>query len=289
MNNLVSIIIPCFNQGHFIQEALDSIDENAINYPIEIIIVNDGSTDPHTNETLRLLSLNNRYNVIEQENMGLAHARNVGIRLSKGNYILPLDADNKITTDYINSALPLLIADSCDIVYGKPYFFGDVTKKRRFITKPFNLYHLLEQNFIDACAIYRKEVWLKNSGYDTNNDIKVMEDWEFWINACSNGFRFHFISKKLFYYRVTGNSMMAEFPKEKLREAHKYLLKKHASLFLYHYVKLSYIKRKYEIDIKRLIVAPFIFLFYLTGIIKRPVQKANKKFSHYNPFSKEIS
>ncbi|CAN5507059.1 glycosyltransferase family A protein [soil metagenome] len=285
MNNLVSIIIPCFNQGHFIMEALDSIDENAISYPVEIIIVNDGSTDPATNELLETLSLNSKYIVIKQHNMGLANARNTGIAVAKGNYILPLDADNKITPAYINKGLPFLISGTSDIVYGKPYFFGDVSKGRKFKSKPFNIYHLLEQNFIDACAIYRKEVWIKNNGYDNNKFIKVFEDWEFWINAWSNDFKFHFIDEQLFYYRMTGSSMMSVFPEQKLKEVHTYLLEKHSAIFLYHFVKLSYIKRKYDIDIKRFVISPFIFLFYIFNIIKKPVKKANEKLARYKPVS----
>ncbi len=285
MNNLVSIIIPCFNQGHFIQEALDSIDENAINFPVEIIIVNDGSTDSNTNEILDALSLEKKCIVVKQENMGLSNARNTGIALAKGSYILPLDADNRITSEYINKGLPLLIAGRCDIVYGKPYFFGDVSKIRKFKSKPFNIYHLLEQNFIDACAIYKKEVWIKNKGYDCNTLIKAFEDWEFWINAWSNDFKFHFVNEKLFYYRMTDNSMMSVFPKEKLSSVHQYLFEKHSAVFLYHFIKLSYIKRKYDIDIIRLLISPFIFLLYILGILKRPVQKANSKFSHYKPSS----
>lgn len=283
MTQLVSIIIPCFNQGHFLEEALNSIKENEINYPVEIIIVNDGSTDSSTNKILEALSRNTKYTVINQKNMGLANARNTGIENSKGKYILPLDADNKITSAYINMALPVLIAGTCDIVYGKAFFFGEVIKGRKFKSRPFNIYHLLEQNFIDACALYRKEVWSKNKGYDNNLDIKAFEDWEFWINAYSNGFKFHFINRKLFYYRITPDSMMSTFPKQNLAKAHEYVLQKYGSLFLYQFVKLSYIKRKYDIDIKRFIVSPIIFLLYLSGAIKKPAQKAAEKFAHYKP------
>src|ERR1700730_11658859 len=98
MNSKVSIIIPCYNQGHYLMEALDSI--KGINPGLlEVIIVNDGSTDPYTNELCKNLE-SQGWQVIWQDNKGLSAARNVGIRQASGNYILPLDADNKIRTEY---------------------------------------------------------------------------------------------------------------------------------------------------------------------------------------------
>ncbi|HEY8916042.1 MAG TPA: glycosyltransferase family 2 protein, partial [Chitinophaga sp.] len=89
-NPIVSIIIPCYNQGHFLQDALKSLAAcDADLY--ELIIVNDGSTDAATNTYLRELS-NQGYHVIFQENQGLGAARNTGIRAAKGRYLLPLDA-----------------------------------------------------------------------------------------------------------------------------------------------------------------------------------------------------
>jgi len=285
MNNLVSIIIPCYNQGHFIQDALDSIDENKIVYKVEIIIVNDGSNDEETINKLDALSLSDKYIVINQKNMGLATARNIGIARAKGGYILPLDDDNKLTSEYINKGVALLISGKANIVYGKPIFFGDKTKKRKYQPQDFNIYDLLEGNYIDACAIYSKEVWIKNGGYDSQMPFQGYEDWEFWINAFSNGFKFHFLNKKLFYYRIVFNSMIDGFPKQKFVQIHNYIMNKHPDIFLYHLVKLTYIKRKYDRDIKRWLIAPFIFVFYQLGIIKSPDQKAKEKFFLYDPLS----
>ena len=281
MVNLVSIIIPCYNQGHYIEEALDSIDKSSLKYPIEIIIVNDGSTNEQTIKKLAELAKNEHILLINQKNMGLAIARNVGITHAKGNYILPLDADNKITSEYINKAVAKLLEGCCDIVYGEPIFFGEDIKRRKYKSQNFNIYDLLERNYIDACAIFTKDVWIKNKGYDNYMPIKGYEDWEFWINAYSNGFSFFFLKQPLFYYRITENSMVDSYSKEKFMQVHHYLIQKHTLLFLQFFIKLSYIKRKYDTDIQRWYISPFIFLFYLLKIIKKPDQKAAVKFSHY--------
>ncbi len=108
----VNIIIPCYNHGEFLKEAVESALKSTFkNY--EIIIVNDGSTDVSTltiiKELERKFQHNKLINFIHQENLGLANARNNGIRTSKGEYILILDADNKIRPDYLSEAVEIII------------------------------------------------------------------------------------------------------------------------------------------------------------------------------------
>src|SRR5947209_8221071 len=107
MNNPpMSIVIPCFNQGRFIDEALQSLEE--CNQDLfEIVIVNDGSTDEFTNQRLTALK-EQGLNVIFQENKGLGAARNSGIAKSRGRFILPLDADNRIYPEYVSESITVL-------------------------------------------------------------------------------------------------------------------------------------------------------------------------------------
>lgn len=279
----VSVIIPCYNQGHFIQEALDSIIQSEILYPVEIIIVNDGSTDTLTIAKFEELSAKG-YHVIHQHNQGLAAARNTGIAHAKGRYILPLDADNKINVAYINKSVPILGQGIYSIVYSQPKFFGETKdSKRKYRAKPFDIYDIVGKNYIDACAVYAKEVWTKNNGYDINLPNNGHEDWEFWIHAYANGFRFHFIPQKLFWYRIIANSMIENFNDKKLyAQDHRYIIAKHNAFFTGQVAKLSYIKRKYDIDIKRFIASPVIFLLYILKLIKQPGQKAAERFKFYD-------
>ena len=95
----VSVIIPCYNQGAYLNEAVESILAQSYR-DFEIIVVNDGSTDEETN---RLLSGYDRQQtrVLHTENQGLSSARNNGIREAQGEYILPLDADDRIDPTYL--------------------------------------------------------------------------------------------------------------------------------------------------------------------------------------------
>ena len=103
---LVSVIIPCYNQGEFLDECLTSVFASSYKQ-IEVIVVNDGSTD---NSIEIIASLNAKYNftLIDQINSGPSIARNNGVLASKGKYILPLDADDKIGGTYIEHAVKTL-------------------------------------------------------------------------------------------------------------------------------------------------------------------------------------
>jgi glycosyltransferase involved in cell wall biosynthesis len=278
----VSIVIPCFNHGLYIQEALDSIDNEKINYNTEIIIVDDGSTDSHTLQKLEQLKALN-YTVIHQSNGGPGKARNKGIETATGQYILPLDADNKIHPNYINKAIPFLEKNSADIVYAAPVFFGNTTlKKRQFKVRPFDDLGLVTGNCADACAIFKKEVWEKNGGYDECMPSYGFEDWDFWISASKNNFVFHFINEKLYYYRIVEDSMISVFNnKDRNVIIHRYLAKKHSDFYLEKLVKITYIRERYFYDLLRFPITPIIYLLYWLGILENTTKRAKKKYAHY--------
>ncbi len=121
----VSVIIPVYNPGNYLLEAIESVyasdNLDKINY--EIILVNDGSTDKYTLMILNALKSKEHLTIIDQKNQGPAAARNTGIRHSSGKYLLFLDADNKIRSKFIQTAIKILKNDKADIIHGNPHFF----------------------------------------------------------------------------------------------------------------------------------------------------------------------
>lgn len=226
----LSVIIPCYNHGVYMDEALDSVAAcKGVEY--EVIIVNDGSTDAFTIKKLEELS-GKGYQVISHTNHGLAYTRNAGIRAAKGKYILPLDADNKVKPDYIIKALQVLDKNEADIVYAKPEFFGDVNESRMFACGPFNARELFFSNYIDACAVYRKSVWQSVNGYSEGMPFQGHEDWEFWVHAHTKGFRFYFIDEPLYYYRILKDSMIVQnVAGDKNSANFSFILAKHAGAY----------------------------------------------------------
>lgn len=227
----VSVIIPCYNHGKYILDAINSVEKVEDKSLYELIIVNDGSTDEFTNKQLQELA-DKGYNVIFQKNSGLATTRNNAIALAKGEYILPLDADNMIRPEYIYEGIKILDSDpSISIVYGDAELFGDETGSMK--QGPYNLQKLMIFNYIDACAIYRRSVWEANGGYDKNMAYAGIEDWDLWLGSSFRGVKFKYIDKVLFDYRVLHNSMIRQLHASKLRsDANvEYMINKHRQYY----------------------------------------------------------
>jgi glycosyltransferase involved in cell wall biosynthesis len=259
---VISVIIPCFNSGRFLADALDSVRDAHHKYPYEVIIIDDGSTEENTLTMLQDLARQG-YTVIHQENRGPAAARNVGIRLSKSRYLLFLDSDNKIRRDYMDKGVAILDSlPDVGIAYGNPSFFGDSTTPR-FITGKLDMYKMLDANYIDMCAVIRKEVFENVGLFDEERIIIGHEDWEFWIRAYSGGWKFHFINETLFDYRITHDSLIhqASHP-GKFRDTLRYIYAKHLELFVAHYKEL-YLQSTYYIKDQRSPLRSMVKFLYL--------------------------
>lgn len=202
--DLVSIIIPCYNQAEYLEESVHSAISQT--YPnIEIIIVNDGSPDDTQKIAEELQKKHpGLIRVVTQENKGLSEARNTGIRESLGKYVLPLDADDKIDKEIIIQCMNTLISNQVDVVYTDIHCFGAQENIWIQGTSPFSI--ILFANIPAATSLYRREVWEKNLGYKLNMEGGY-EDWEFWLNAFENNFRFAYHPESLFFYRIKEKSM----------------------------------------------------------------------------------
>lgn len=162
---LLSIIIPCYNHGKFIEEALESLRGIDASLSWEALIIDDGSTDPLTQKIIHQLQEDPGYRVIVQENQGVCHARNRGIEQARGKYILPLDADNRIYGTYPKIAIERMEAQpEIDIVYGQGQYMGSRSGPLR--QPPFHLQALMLDNYIDVCAVFRRAVWESTGGFD---------------------------------------------------------------------------------------------------------------------------
>ncbi len=123
----VSVVIPCFNHGEFLPEAVGSVT-NIERDDIELIVVDDGSTDERTRKEMDTLCAHGT-KVIRQENKGLAAARNVGILASQGEYLFPLDADDRLRSGWIDRGIGILDSDpQVGVVYGDAQCFGTRTR-----------------------------------------------------------------------------------------------------------------------------------------------------------------
>ncbi len=227
----VSVIIPCYNHGQFVREAVASAEASR-GARFEVIVVDDGSTDAVTLEAMAGL-LRDGYQVIRHEaNEGLSAARNTGIARARGRYVLPLDADNRIRPDYLRLGVAILDhAPRAGVVYGDREVFGELTGRQP--TPEFALQRLLLGNFVDACALFRRAIWEECGGYDTEMPDRLgYEDWEFWLRLAKRGWEFVRIAEVVLDYRVRLDAMSqtCKVPENHSRLV-RYLATKHRDLY----------------------------------------------------------
>jgi glycosyltransferase involved in cell wall biosynthesis len=202
----VSIVIPCFNQGAMLLEALASVEQVRNSNLLEVVVVDDGSSDVETNRILSELH-EEGYPVVTQRNRGLGAARNAGIRSAQGEFILPLDSDNRVRDAYLDEAVLLLKKNpAVGVVYADAEYFGE--KSGRWHVPEFDLLSMIRMNFIDACALYRKSLWEEVRGYDEQMPWMGWEDWDFWLRLAAHGATFLHLTKIGFDYRVRKSSMI---------------------------------------------------------------------------------
>lgn len=199
----VSVIIPCYNHGQFVDEAVDSLLKQTWQ-DFEIIIVNDGSTDEETNRILSTYERPKTRVLNLKKNIGLPAARNAGIREACGNYICCLDADDKLQETYLEKALTVMeINAGVSFVWAWTQVIG--SEERVWYAPQFDPEKMMFYNLLNPPAVFRRKVWERVGGY-----FEVMrdgfEDWEFWVRLTGHGFRGHRISEKLIHYRRVGYS-----------------------------------------------------------------------------------
>lgn len=223
----VSVVIPCFNHGEFLPEAVASVT-NIKRNDIEVIVIDDGSTDERTRKEIDALTARGIY-VVQQENKGLAAARNAAILVSKGEYILPLDADNRLRSECVDCGVQILQANpDVGVVYGDAEYIG--LASGRWNVGSFDPDSLLKWNYIDACAIYRRSVWEQNGGYDGTMPVQGLEDWDFWLGALEHGWQFAYVPEIFFDYRKGEKSMITHTNGFE-RQISDFIAKKHGPLY----------------------------------------------------------
>lgn len=229
MNPLISVIVPCYNQAQYLDECLQSVlDQTYQNW--ECIIVNDGSPD-HTEEVAKKwLEKDSRFRYIYKKNGGLSSARNAGIREANGEWILPLDADDRIGNQYLELA-EKEFAKNPTIIYCNAEFFGD---KRGTWDMSFYDYKTIKfYNQIFCSAFFKKNKWQLVKGYDEN--LKCgREDWDFWLSILNENSLVIKLDYVGFFYRRKENSMDDKINQnsELLNEAENYIYKKHLHKYM---------------------------------------------------------
>jgi glycosyltransferase involved in cell wall biosynthesis len=201
VKDLVSVVIPCYNSGMTILKTVASVHSQTwLN--IEIVVVDDGSTDLETIDVLKALQ---GVRLIRQENTGLPAARNSGFRAAAGAYLLPLDADDWLEPDAIEKLMAGLQGDrAASFAYSYLQLEGEA---RGVLAKHYNFFEQLFLNQMPYCMLLTRTLWESVGGYDELMR-RGYEDWEFNIRIGATGHVGHVVQRPLFHYRVTSGGML---------------------------------------------------------------------------------
>jgi GT2 family glycosyltransferase len=208
---LVSVIIPCYNYAAYVRECILSVVNQTFS-DLEIIVVNDGSTDNSKKVIESCIQEfgNTKITLVDQPNSGQpAISRNNGIKVAKGRFILPLDADDVLGSMMIAECLDTFNRNpESSVVYTD--FINQSPDKSQHIqaTGEFRSELLRVNNQLAYCSMYRREVWETLGGYHTN--IRGYEDWDFWLGASLAGFIGKRIPKAHFIYRAKDSGVFSQ-------------------------------------------------------------------------------
>jgi len=227
----VSVIVTCYNLGQYLEEAVDSVLEQTFK-DFEIVVIDDGSTDPETVTRLKHLE-GPRTRVIRIENRGLPGARNEGFRHSSGRLLCALDADDRLAPTWLEKAVAFLDANP-HITFVSHWLrtFGD--ESADWTPDRCDLETLLTVNTINGAALVRREAMAQVGGYDETM-VHGCEDWDFWLSLLERGFAGAIIPEVLFFYRRRHDSMSREMSKgDRFQALLETLVRKHEASYRQH-------------------------------------------------------
>ena len=268
--NKVSIVIPCYNDFEYIEEAVHSaLNQTYLNK--EIIVVDDGS-DSLTKQVLE--NLRSKIDIlIFQNNSGPGHARNAGIKVSSGEFILVLDGDDFFEDSFLEKAVPILLKQS-EIKFVSSWYKRVRDTKILDVIKPAGgeISTFLKYNAGVGNGLFRKNDWKRIYGYD--EEMKSgFEDWEFFIRLLEEGGVVFIIPEILFNYRLRSRSRTTMANKNKYNLMRYIFLKHHDLYLMYHNEIIDHLLNRLETVEKNESKISHSFEFKLGHLLLKPLRE----------------
>jgi glycosyltransferase involved in cell wall biosynthesis len=244
----ISVLLPCFNHGAFIDDAVESVLGQTFQ-DFEIIVVDDGSTDPPTVAKLSSLTAP-RLRVLRTANRGLPAARNHAARHAFGAVFCALDADDRLAPTWFEKALGVL-DEQPSVAFVSHWLetFGD--ERWTWTPERCDLPALLARNAVNGAALVRREAFEAVGGYDESMR-EGCEDWDFWLRLVEAGRAGVIIPEVLFYYRRRADSMSRVMLEEPAyRRPLDALVTRHAASYREHMIEVIVAKEREALHLAR--------------------------------------
>ncbi len=248
MTPRISVLLPCFNHGAFIDEAVGSVRAQTCQ-AFEILIVDDGSTDPATVARLSAMT-GPGVRVLRTDNRGLPAARNHAARHASGEVFCALDADDRLAPSWFEKGLRLLDEQPA-VAFVSHWLetFGD--EHWTWTPARCDLPALLARNTVNGAALVRRGAFDAVGGYDESMR-EGCEDWDFWLRIVESGRAGTIIPEVLFYYRRRAASMSRTMLEaQAYRRPLEVLLAKHEAAYREHLVDVMVAKEREALHLGR--------------------------------------
>ncbi len=205
-----TVVIPCFNQAHFLNDSLSSLLQQTY-HDWEAVIINDGSTDNTVEIADEWCKRDARIKLISTSNYGLSAARNRGIEFSKREFIALLDADDKYASIHLDSMLTSFKKE-VDIVFSGYSYFSLNYENLHVVTldQALKFNDILHKNMVPPVSVAFKKSALELCGlFDAT--LKSAEDWDLWIRFYKSGAKLGINQLSTSFYRISDNSMSRQY------------------------------------------------------------------------------
>ena len=228
-NPLLSVVIPFYNLGAYLTDCVNSILQSTYT-PIEIIIVNDGSTEQSSLAALKNMIQYPQVTVFDNKNQGVAISRNFGSEKASGSYLAFLDADDKVSPTYYEKAVKVLKQYENVFFVGAwaQYFENSSNVWPAFTPQP--PYALVHNPVNSSALVYKKAAYI-TAGQNDKDVGYGLEDYESVIALMAKGYNGFVLPECHFYYRVRSGSMIRSINHNKLIYSNKYIAEKHKSYY----------------------------------------------------------
>jgi glycosyltransferase involved in cell wall biosynthesis len=222
----VAVIIPCFNDGSLVEEAVATVREAE---PVEIVVVDDGSTDPETVERLAQLEAQGT-TVVRQENSGPGPARTTGLAATRAPLVYPLDADDRLEPGALAAMADVLDAEEgVGFVWGDYVLFGDSGGRYRAPDRwlPWTLTYV---NPYPISSMFRRRVLEEISGW-AGKPVIGYEDWDLWLRLVGRGVEGVRIDRVVYQRRLHGDSRVLLDARRRHQQLYAELQRRNANVF----------------------------------------------------------
>jgi glycosyltransferase involved in cell wall biosynthesis len=260
----VTVILPCYNDGPLLVKAINSIEESE---PVELIVVDDCSTDAETVEVLERLAAEKTNVLFHDENRGPGATRNTGLKAARTPYVFPLDADDLAVPGALTAMADLLDANpQTAVCFGDYLEFGthELVRAVPVWLDPFRLAHV---NEYPVSSLFRRSVLLSVGGW---RSFFAYEDWDLWLALVEDGHRgVHLGPGKLVYRRRLHGERTLAAGKRKHRELYSQIRNDHPGVFR----EIGRLRRESDLPLHRKLLYPIVYgsrpRFAFEGRIKR--------------------